>query len=275
MGSNGQLAADLMLTVPDDVRIIPISRFEWDLSSREIDSSLSSVRFDFLINTAAITNVDYCEANPEEAFLVNDFAVSNMIKLCEANNARFFQVSTDFVFDGRIDRGMSYDENGITGPINTYGATKLNSEIRLSNSRLNYCIVRTSSLYGHKGSNLKGGNFVSKVLDKLVKNEEISIVDDIIMSPTNTADLARAIWDLFGEEGASGIFHLTNEGCCSWYEFGLAVANISGHGSESIYPVKSDFSNIAKRPRNSSLSTIRGYEMDHWKSSLERHILSS
>lgn len=275
VGSTGQLASDIMLLVPNDVQIIPLSRSDWDLAATEMKSDLSSLKFDFLINTAAITNVDYCESNPVQAHLVNDLAVAYMSRLCEDQGARFIQISTDFVFDGRIGSGSSYDENGITGPINVYGKTKLNAESHLVNSQLDYCIIRTSSLYGHKGSKAKGGNFVSKILHKLSMNEEISIVDDIIMSPTNTADLAKYVWNAICETGANGVFHATNAGRCSWYEFGLAVADIGGYSQDFIQPVSSDFSKKADRPKNSSLSSIKGVEMDYWRTSLERHISST
>jgi len=182
-------------------------------------------------------------------------------------------ISTDYVFDG--SKADPYTEEDPPNPINVYGVSKLAGERLVLQTCADALVVRVASLYGGQGARGKGTNFVLSILDRARRGESLRVVNDIRMSPTYTVDAARAIVELL-RRGATGIFHVVNEGSCTWYEFAqkaLALAGLEVHVEpvpHTAYPMK------ARRPLNSALSTERlrrtGVCLRPWQGALAEYV---
>lgn len=236
---------------------------------------LREINPDTVINTAAYHITSECESNPLQAFEVNAIGQRNVAIICKEIHATCIYISTDYVFDG--SKGKAYTENDIPSPLNVYGVSKLCGEIFTRNIADRYYIIRTASLFGIRGSRAKGGNFVDTVVEHISKGKEMKVVDDIIMSPTHTMDVAVAIKKLIGINAPWGIYHVVNTGATSWYDFAVCIADIIGVGHELIRPTKSDMGHmVVRRPKNSSLSTDKlqgiGINMPPWKVALKTYM---
>ncbi|RME79996.1 MAG: NAD(P)-dependent oxidoreductase, partial [Planctomycetota bacterium] len=215
LGPKGQLGQDLIRYSPSEYEILPFGRDQLDLrESEKIEAALLKRDWDILINTAAFVATEKAEEKPMEAYLVNSLAPREMAKACAKKGALFVQISTDFVFDGK--KGTPYNEKDYPLPLNTYGITKLGGEFFAGSFASNYYIIRTSSLYGKAGASGKGGNFPYSILRKAKKKEPLQVVDDIIMSPTYTGHLAKAIWEIVEKRPPLFIIHLGGRGSASW-----------------------------------------------------------
>ena len=210
-----------------------------------------------IINTAAITNVDYCETHLEEAQRINVEGVQNLAAGATENGARLVQVSTDYVFDGSFGH---YTEEDTPKPINNYGKTKLEAEQIVSQLR-SYAIARPSVIYGWNPAETAGTareaqkpmNFAMFVVDKLNKNETVKAVRDQYSTPTFADNLAEAVLRL-AKDRANGLFHTVGKPCLSRYEFAVKIATVFGYPSKLVQPVySSEFKQLAARPKNSCL----------------------
>jgi dTDP-4-dehydrorhamnose reductase len=220
-----------------------------DITKREsVHDALVELRPDVVINCAAMTAVDACEEREDEAMSVNGHAVHWIAEACDAIGARLVQISTDYVFDGT--KNAPYVESDEPNPQSVYGRTKLVGEraaLELGDSGL---VVRTSWVCG-----LHGANMVKTVLRLLDESRPMAFVDDQIGHPTFAADLAAMVHTL-AMDSRSGIFHVTNEGAVSWYEFVREIVQRSGHDPEivkAIHTVDLDPPRPARRPANSVL----------------------
>jgi dTDP-4-dehydrorhamnose reductase len=246
--------------------------FTYDrLDVTELDSVMKKVRDvrpDFMIHTAAFTDVDRCETEPERAYLVNGIGTRNITMACEEIKCPVVYISTDYVFDG--NKPMPYDEWDKTGPINKYGLSKLMGENFVSSLTNRFYIVRTSWLYGEKGK-----NFVDTIIKLLTERESIEVVNDQKGSPTYTMDLARKIREITGK--GYGTYHVSNSGSCSWHDFACSIASIKGL-EKQILPVSSErFIRPAKRPANSVLGNtmlrLEGISATrHWEEALREYL---
>jgi dTDP-4-dehydrorhamnose reductase len=203
------------------------------------------------VNTAAFHKVEACETDPEQAFAVNCLAVRNLASVADRIGACLVHISTDYVFDGEAD--TPYPESAMPNPINTYGASKAAGEFFVRNFCRRHLLVRTSGLYGLSGSSGKGGNFVQTMLRIARERGEVSVVNDQTLSPTFTLDLARKI-RLLIDDGAEGLFHVTNGGFCSWHEFARAIFALTGQSVETRAVSTSSMGATVKRPRFSALA---------------------
>ena len=234
IGATGQLGSDLVKVFED---VIPLTHRDievTDLSSCEI---LKELKPDVVINTAAYHKTDECEENPEKSFLVNSVGARNIALICKEIGAIDVYISTDYVFDG--SKGEPYTEEDVPDPINVYGVSKYAGEILTRNICDRYYIVRVASLFGIAGASGKGGNFVETMIKKGKSGDELYVVDDITMSPTYTKDAAVAIEKILSYKLPYGIYHVTNEGCCTWYEFAKAIFEITGIDAK-LNPTTSD-----------------------------------
>jgi dTDP-4-dehydrorhamnose reductase len=256
IGANGQLGSDLChleeLTKHD---VVPLKRSDVDLRDHlGVDALLESIRPAVIVNTAAFHKLEACEADMEQAFAVNCFAVRNLAQVAERLDARLVQLSTDYVFDGSSQ--TPYSEDAAPNPINTYGTSKIGGEFFVRSLCSQHLIVRTSGLYGVAGSSGKGGNFVQTML-KLGRDQGVvSVVTDQVLSPTFTRDLAEMIWSLI-EADAQGVFHVTNSGSCSWYEFARSIFDQSGVQAEVRPTTTSTLEGGPRRPAYSVLANTR------------------
>ena len=199
-----------------------------------------------VIHAAALTNVDYCEEHPKEAYKINAKGTENIGLGCEEVGARLIYVSTDFVFDGK--KGM-YKETDPTNPVSVYGQTKLEGEKLIKNIDIDYCIARTSVLYGWH----KNFNFVTWVIDELKNDNRVNVVIDQYTSPTYADNLAEVLLTMVGKD-IDGVFHTAGSEEIGRYEFAEKIADVFNLNKKLINPITSDsLKQKAKRPRNSSL----------------------
>ncbi|NJE79469.1 dTDP-4-dehydrorhamnose reductase, partial [Thermococcus sp. GR4] len=198
----------------------------------------------------------------------------NIARIASEIDAINVYISTDYVFDG--EKGEPYTEDDVPNPINVYGASKYAGEIFTRNYSTKYYIIRVASLYGKAGASGKGGNFVEWIIEKAKRGEELRIVDDQFMSPTYTMDVARTLKKFLKIQPEWGVYHMVNEGYCSWYEFTKAIFEILGWDVE-IKPIKpSELNRLARRPRFSALENKKlrgiGFKMPNWREGLREYL---
>lgn len=271
-GANGQLGSELRLLLPGanftDVQ-------ELDITDREaVRSYVQSNNIKMLINCAAYTHVDRAEEDPQGADLLNHFAVENLASVCRECDAFLLHISTDYVFDGEGSR--PYEEDAQTSPTGVYGVTKLAGEKSVKESGCRYIIIRTAWLYSEYGN-----NFVKTIRRLTAERDVVAVVSDQVGSPTYAADLAKAICKVISDpdkDRKQGIYHFSNEGVCSWYDFALAIKEMSGTTAKVIPCRSNEFPSKVKRPSFSVLDKGRikdmfGVEVPYWRDSLLACIL--
>lgn len=271
LGHKGMLGNDLFLRFAGKYQITGLDKDEIDITSKEeCRKAINENVPDLVINAAAYTDVDGCEKTKDECFAVNAEAVKNIAEACSEKNIRIVHFSTDYVFDG--EGVKPYREDSICNPINVYGASKLAGERYLQELSHNYVLIRTEWLYGKNGK-----NFVRTILAKAQTSDKLEVVDDQIGSPTYTKDLAAAT-ELLIEKNLNGVFHITNRGNCSWYQFTLKILQETGIGGVQVLPIKSaDLPRPAKRPHYSVLSMQKfiaatGKTMQPWQLALQDYL---
>ncbi|MFI5295699.1 MAG: dTDP-4-dehydrorhamnose reductase [Thermodesulfovibrionales bacterium] len=267
-GAEGMLGQDIG-RVFSGVELVCLTYETLDITKLDpVMKRIREIKPDFLINAAAFTDVDRCESEPELAYLVNGTGARNLAMACEEVSCPIMQISTDYVFDGTKDG--PYDEWDDTAPINQYGLSKLMGERFVMSLTNRFYVVRTSWLYGKNGK-----NFVDTICRLLSERDGIDVVNDQVGSPTFTLDLARKLREVIGK--GYGVYHVTNSGKCSWYEFAVAIASRKGI-DKRISPVASEmFKRPAKRPANSVLGhtmlRLEGMsEMRPWEIALEEYL---
>src|SRR3974390_2038139 len=218
IGANGQLGTDLCRVLnTQNVSVVPILHKDLDVSTAaQVDETLDSLHADVVISTAAYHKVEECEQQPAKSFAVNAIGPRNLALACRRNNALLFLFSTDYVFDGASRR--PYTESDLPNPLNVYGASKLAGEFMVALTWERHFVIRTSGLYGVAGSAGKGGgNFVETMLKKAAACETVRVVDDQVLTPTFTGDLAEVVCRFIRTQ-AYGLYHISAEGRCSRYE---------------------------------------------------------
>ncbi|MGH7773968.1 MAG: dTDP-4-dehydrorhamnose reductase [Candidatus Binatia bacterium] len=257
IGSTGQLGTDLVEVLKEgrDYQVFPLSHAKVECTEPDsVRRELREVRPGVVVNCAAFVRVDECEDRPEEAFRVNALGALYVARACAEIGALCVYVSTDYVFDG--EKGEPYNEEDKPRPINVYGASKLAGEHLVQQACPRWLIVRMASLFGKAGSRGKGGNLVETILAKARAGETLRVVNDIRMSPTYTCDTARALERLL-QQKATGLFHLANDGTCTWYEFAKKALDLVGLNNK-LEPISSiDYLTRAPRPRDSTLRSIK------------------
>src|SRR5450759_2610804 len=273
LGHKGMLGTDLLTQMRLHHEIVGMDKEEIDITSAdECAKAIGKTAPQIVINAAGYTNVDGCETAKEECFAVNAEALKNIAVACHRKNIRIIHFSTDYVFNGTGSAPYKEDDN--CDPINTYGASKLAGERYLQTLAQNYIIIRTAWLYG-----VNGKNFVRTILEKAKTTPRLTVVDDQLGSPTHTKDLAAA-GDLLIEKNAHGIFHVTNRGSCSWYQFAVKILQEAGIDDVEVSPIKSDqLVRPAKRPAYSVMSMqkfiqITGKATQPWQLGLQDYLES-
>jgi dTDP-4-dehydrorhamnose reductase len=253
-GSKGQLGCclqDLSGQYLDNYRFIFADIEELDIANiKSVEPFFRQNKIDIVINAAAYTQVDLAEVHASSAFLINSTGVSNLVKMCKLFNIFLVHISTDFVFDGRLQG--AYTEDQLPNPISEYGKSKLAGEQEVLESGIRSIILRTSWLYSKYGK-----NFLKTILKIAQEREEIKVISDQKGTPTYGRDLAEIIIKLIAKEEAikgSEIFHYSNSGECSWYEFAQLIVELSGQKSKVIPILEEEYPTVARRPKNSVLS---------------------
>ncbi|ASJ03581.1 NAD(P)-dependent oxidoreductase [Thermococcus profundus] len=276
IGANGQLGTDLVKIFSEDsnFEVIPLTHKDLDVTIPKTLEILKRMKPDVIINTAAYVRVDDAERYPEKAFAVNAIGALNVARVANEIGAINVYISTDYVFDG--EKGEPYTEDDVPNPINVYGASKYTGEIFTQNYSSKHYIIRVASLYGKAGASGKGGNFVEWVIEKAKRGEELRIVEDQFMSPTYTKDVARTLRKFLKLKAEFGIYHIVNEGFCSWYEFTKIIFEILNWDVQ-IKPIKSnELNRLARRPRFSALKNKKlrklHLRMESWEDALRKYL---
>lgn len=270
-GASGQLGYDVERELERrGIEHLGTSSRELDITDREaVERLMAAYRPDAAIHCAAYTKVDLAEDEPERCWAVNADGTRNMAAACRKTGAKLLYISTDYVFPGTGER--SYETGDPTGPVNTYGRSKLAGELAVQSLLETYFIVRISWVFGKNGN-----NFVKTMLRLAETKAELSVVCDQIGSPTYTADLAPLLCDMVQTE-RYGVYHATNEGTCAWSEFAEAIFELAGR-QVVVHPIPtSAYPTRAVRPLNSRMSKeclhSNGFqELPEWKNALARYL---
>ena len=252
-GANGQLGQALQQILENQGEtVIPTDVPEYDITAPTIVDTLANLRPDVMLHCAAMTNVDGCARDPDLAFKINAFGTQNVAHACLRCNADMVAVSTNEVFDGTATQ--PYLESTPTHPVNPYGSSKQAGEqmaARYLKDRL--YIVRTAWVYS-----LGGNNFPAKIIAAADKHGELKVVTDEVSNPTYAPDLAQAIVELISTH-AYGIYHFTNSGVCSRYEFAQEILRQSGREAIPIHPITlADYPRPSTVPPYAPLANING-----------------
>lgn len=250
IGASGMLGFDLCKVFSDAIRL---THKELDITNRDqVLESIQIIKPDIVINAAAYTDVDGCEDDQELAFQVNGYGPGYIAEACSIFGAKLLHFSTDYVFDGSK---REYVESDIPNPVNVYGHSKLIGENKVIGTVNDYRIIRISWLFG-----VHGKNFVEKMLKLSREMNVVKVVNDQFGKPTYTMDLAAKVKEII--ELDSGIYHITNEGTCSWYEFASSIINNVAPCTSEEFPTK------ARRPIYSALVNTKTKPIRHWKEAL-------
>jgi len=275
-GANGQLGSSLKSLAPNypNFTFYFTDKNELDITKiRKIEEFVSKNKIQLIINCAAYTNVDKAEDEFPLANEINHLAVENLGVVSKDNNIRLIHISTDYVFDGTLEK--PYVETDKTNPTNNYGITKLKGEEALLKlNPENSIIIRTSWLYS-----LYGNNFVKTMMRLGKEKETINVVSDQIGSPTNAKDLAKVILQIIPliESKSVEIYHYSNSGVCSWFQFAQEIMKISKSDCKVEPILSKDYNSKAPRPNFSILNTEKiqytfNVEVPEWKTSLRNYI---
>lgn len=273
-GANGQLGQELQILAPGfaDYKFLFTTKDELDIIHPvETAAYFSNHSIDFCINCAAYTAVDKAESEKESAFFINAYAVACIADICHKNKTQLIHISTDYVFDGTASQ--PYKESDKTNPVSVYGKSKMHGEELALRNEPSAIIIRTSWLY----SSFKN-NFVKTMLRLMKEKESINVVNDQFGSPTYAADLAAAILHIIASGTSKenhGIYHYTNAGFITWYEFALAIKKLKGSTCVVNPITTAEYPTAAKRPGYSVLDTTKikeifGLVIPEWEEGLKR-----
>lgn len=272
IGVTGQLGSDLVRNNPGHEIHAP-SRAELDLARPgEAARAIAQHGTDVVINCAAFHNVPKCEEEPAQAFLVNCIAVRDLAAACATHGARLVTFSSDYVFGG--DRTEPWREDDRPAPLQVYGITRLAGEhAALATAPEHAIVIRTCGLYGRSGARSKGGNFVDGRVAEARAGKRIEMASEQIVAPTSTDDLSRAVFALIAHPGSCpGVYHLVNEGACSWYGFTSEIVRLIGAQVEVVPVDRGGRSGSMRRPRYSVLANTRalalGITLRPWREAL-------
>ncbi len=275
IGADGQLGMDIIESL-QNLDPIPLTYPSVDITKRKsILSVLREHQPDWIINSAAWTHVDRCEDEDASAFGVNALGARYVADAAEELRASLIYISTDYVFDGRKEQ--PYIETDPPAPLNVYGVSKLAGEYFTRYCCSQYYILRTSGLYGLNTCWGKGTNFVDKMLDLGRKNESLKVVEDEVLTPTFTEDLAKQIRILIESPPPVGIYHATNEGECSWFDFASEIFSLSGIDVRMERTSAAEWKAPARRPaysvlENRALKQAGINVFPHWRDALARFL---
>jgi len=274
IGSTGQLGTDLVKTLCTAHEVIGFTHNDIEVADYDSCLILKKHQPDMVINTAAFHKTDQCEEEPLKTFSVNALGARNVALISKEVDATAIFISTDYVFDG--SKKEPYTEDDVPAPISTYGISKLAAE-HFTRQNPKHYIIRIASVFGKAGASGKGGNFVETMISKAKKNEPITVIDDMWMSPTYTKDASLIIKEIAEKQLPYGVYHATNKGYCSWYQFAEQIFQFTGLTPE-LSPIKTEQLTVkAKRPQFSALKSIKltkyGIEVPTWQEALREYLI--
>lgn len=273
-GANGQLGNEMQVLARENLQH---TYFFTDVQELDICDEqavyayVSEHKIDIIVNCAAYTAVDKAEDNVELCDKLNNIAPGYLARAAQANGAAMIQVSTDYVFDGTAH--IPYTEEEPTCPASVYGSTKLAGEQNVMDHCEKAMVIRTAWLYS-----IYGNNFVKTMIRLGQERDSLGVIFDQIGTPTYANDLAQAIFAAINKGVVRGIYHFSDEGVCSWYDFTVAIHRLAGIASCKVKPLHTaDYPAKSPRPHYSVLDKTKikdtfGIEIPHWEESLKRCI---
>ena len=277
IGANGQLGTDICEAfLENSDEIIELTLDQIEVSDFNLVSSvLKKTNPELVINTAAMHNLEECEKNPVRSFEVNGLGAMNLALVCQEIDSTLMHMSTDYVFDGK--KNKPYLESDQPSPLNVYANTKLSGEYFIQSVSDKYFICRVSGLYGKNPCLAKGYNFVDLMLKLSKEREEVRVVDDEILTPTFTEDISAQIVKLVHSNPSYGLYHITAEGCCSWYEFAKEIFSLTETKIVLNRASPGEFASTINRPKysvleNGFLKKQKLNLMPQWQEGLKRYL---
>jgi dTDP-4-dehydrorhamnose reductase len=264
-GAGGQLGLELSEILPDrGHEVVALDRQRLDVADPDaVEGAFEKCSPELVVNAAAYTNVDGCEEATDLAYSVNALGPRNLAQACERRGCELLHVSTNYVFDGRGER--PYEPFAPPNPISAYGRTKLAGEELVTRLTNRWYVVRSAGVYG------RGHNFVRTMLRVAKERDSLKVKDDEFISPTYARDLAEGIAGIV-EDGRYGLYHLTNAGSCSWYEFTREIFRLAGVETEVVPIPGSEYPLPAARPANGILSSVGSPRLRHWSEALADYL---
>ena len=275
IGANGQLGTELCLQFAEKHRVFPLTHGDIEVSDiDDVSSVLNEIKPNLVVNTAAFHNLPECEKNPELSFRVNSIGALNLAKITSQIGAKLVHYSTDNVFDGT--RKQPYLESDKTAPLNIFGLTKLNGEIIIKNYSSRHFILRLSGIYGTTACRARGKNFITMMQNAAVEKEVVKVTEDEILSPTPVEEIVRNTL-LLSETEAYGLYHMTCEGECSWFDFARVIFRELNLKTPLISCKRDEFTSTVKHPayrvlENYNLKTVDLNRMPHWEEALVTYL---
>lgn len=272
-GANGQLGSEIRAVESRKSNYFFTDVVELDITDKiAVENFVRKNKIQIIVNCAAYTNVDKAEDDAEFADVLNHIAVRNLAEVAAENGAVLIHISTDYVFGGT--KNTPYTETELTSPLGVYGKTKLDGELEVQQSGVEYLILRTSWLYSRFGH-----NFVKTIQRLSREREELKVVFDQVGTPTNASDLADFIVFIIENnlcKNKKEIYHFSNEGVCSWYDFAKEIVRLSGNKCEVKPCLSDEFPTKVTRPAYSVLDKTKlrndfNYKIPYWRESLEKH----
>lgn len=270
-GATGQLGTDISKELEKrEIEYAGINSRDCDITSlKAVERVISNISPEIIIHCAAYTAVDKAEEEAEKCYMINGKGTENVVKVCKELGITLVYISTDYVFDGTGERPWRVDDERF--PMSVYGKSKYMGEKAVEEILKKYFIIRVSWIYGKHGS-----NFVKAILKKSETEPCIKVVADQIGTPTYTADIAKTIVEIIKTD-KYGVYHVANEGYCSWYEFARSVFEKVGRDVEVLPIASEEYSAKAKRPLNSRLDKSvlveNGFSLlPSWEDALERFL---
>ena len=270
-GANGMLAKSVKERLKKGNELICTDVSELDITNKDqVLEFVQDLKPEYIINCAAYTAVDKAEEVYDLADKINGDGPANLALASKLVDATLVHISTDYVFNGDLDVSKSYVEDDAVGPVTVYGKTKLHGEQGVKDNTDKYYIFRTAWLYGD------GNNFVRTMLNLAKNHDEVSVVSDQHGSPTYAEDLADIIGQAIEKKIPYGLYHVTNQGFTTWYEFTKKIYELSDITTK-VKPVTSEeFVRPAKRPKNSQLDKTKllsqGITIPSWEDGLQRYL---
>jgi len=278
IGALGQLGCDISTLFEENGdSVYKLDLDDVDISNRDsVNSIMKDIVPDLIINTAAFHHVEKCESDPVQAFYVNALGARNLAEYSADKNVFLMHISTDYVFDGK--KRKPYVEDDLAKPLNAYGITKLSGELYIQAIAKRYLVIRTSGLYGKHPCRAKGGlNFVQLMLKLANEGKSIRVVDNEVLTPTSTLEVARQLVKLSRNE-IYGVCHATAEEYCSWYEFATEIFKLSNLQPNLSIAGPDEFPMKVPRPLYSVLENKLLNDNDlnffkDWKEGLKEYLL--
>jgi dTDP-4-dehydrorhamnose reductase len=278
VGSGGRLGAALMREYREKFDVVAFNHAQLDLANGEqIRDKLSPLEFDLLINCAAMTNVDLCEQEIEQAFAINAEGPQLLARICRDKNAKMIHFSTDYVFDG--EKPKPYTENDVAKPISVYGESKRTGEKLVLQTQDRHLVIRVSWVFGPDRP-----SFVDTMIKRAREEEQINAIADKWSAPTYTSDIAEMLQSFFGGDAPGGVLHFSNSGQCSWQEYAQHAIdcchrlNISVKAKTVGALTLADMKNwVARRPvysvlSNSKYTQLTGTAPRSWRDAASDYI---